>query len=226
MNLWSIRPHYLLKIDVTAVALTSEQGDQDIRSSVLRELQDTKSVVVRRGVLTHHQVPIGIRGPKRCQRWAAWCPPSAIQRIVTPMDLLKQVETMNDWQFSPVRRALRSLVNSWHSLTDPWGPAGSFGFELATGKPTTTSRSDLDVVIYADEPLSRSEAQRLLVSTQDLNVTVDIRVETPVCDFSAEYVRSTGNTILLRTCAGLVLSDDPWDESLSCTSAAEEEHAA
>jgi len=55
----------------------------------------------------------------------------------------------------------------WRWLTHScWGPGGSVGFELATGKRTTIPRSDLDIVVYANEHLSRSDAQRLLVSTR------------------------------------------------------------
>jgi phosphoribosyl-dephospho-CoA transferase len=104
------------------------------------------------------------------------------------------------------------LMNAWQSFTYPWGPAGSLGFEVATGRQTTTMRSDLDVVIYADEPLPRRDAQRLLAAADDLEVTVDIRVETPTCGFSlTEYATSPTKTILLRTVAGPVLGDDPWE---------------
>ena len=156
-------------------------------------------------------MPIGIRGHQRFQRWAAWYPRYAIQEIVKPMDLLTRVNP--DRNVSPPHRALQSLMKAWRWFTNPWGPAGSLGFEVATGQPTTTLQSDLDVVIYADNPLSRRDAQRLLASADDLEVTVDIRIETPMCGFSlTEYATSPTKTILLRTVAGPVLGDDPWDE--------------
>jgi phosphoribosyl-dephospho-CoA transferase len=103
------------------------------------------------------------------------------------------------------------------------GTGGSVGFELATGKPTTTRRSDLDIVIYAEEHLSKSDAKRLLISARDLPVTVDIRVETPVCGFSlAEYVEPSAESMLLRTCAGPILSEDPWNTDLLSTTASPE----
>jgi phosphoribosyl-dephospho-CoA transferase len=107
------------------------------------------------------------------------------------------------------------LMNAWQSLTYPWGPAGSLGFEMATGQQTTTMKSDLDVVIYADHPLSRRDAQRLLASADDLETKVDIRIETPMCGFSlTEYATSPTKTILLRTVAGPVLAHDPWNPEL------------
>ena len=213
MNLRSIRPHYLLKVDTAAISFANSSFDVSVPASVRRELEETNFVVVRRGMVTENWVPIGIRGPQRFQRWAAWYPRHTIQEIVKPMDLLTQVDTVNDRNFSPARRALRSLMQAWQSLIYPWGPAGSLGFEVASGKQTTTMQSDLDVVIYADEPLSRRDAQRLLASSDDLEVTVDIRIETPMCGFSlAEYATSPTKTILLRTCNGPILGDDPWDE--------------
>ena len=212
MNFRSIRPHYLLKIDTAAISFANSSFSESLPASVRRELEETNFVVVRRGMVTENWVPIGIRGPQRFQRWAAWYPRYAIQEIVKPMDLLVQIDTVNDRKALPARRALRSLMKAWQSLTYPWGPAGSLGFEVATGKQTTTMQSDLDVVIYADEPLSRRDAQRLLTSSDDLEVKVDIRIETPTCGFSlAEYATSPTKTILLRTNAGPVLGD-PWED--------------
>jgi phosphoribosyl-dephospho-CoA transferase len=212
MNFRSIRPHYLVKIDTAAISFGNNSSfNESVPASVRQELEETNFVVVRRGVITESWVPIGIRGPQRFQRWAAWYPRYAIQEIVTPMGLLTRVNAVNDPNASPVRRALQSLMKAWGWLTYPWGPAGSLGFELATGKQTTTMTSDLDVVIYADDPLSRRDAQRLLASADDLEVTVDIRIETPMCGFSlTEYATSPTKTILLRTVAGPILGDNPW----------------
>jgi phosphoribosyl-dephospho-CoA transferase len=215
MNFRSIRPHYLVKIDAAAISFGGSSFDVSIPASVRRELEETNFVVVRRDVITESWVPIGIRGPQRFQRWAAWYPRYAIQEIVKPMDLLTRVNTVNDLNVSPARRTLRSLMKAWRWLTYPWGPAGSLGFEVATGKQTTTMQSDLDVVIYADHPLSRRNAQRLLACADDLEVTVDIRIETPMCGFSlTEYATSPTKTILLRTVSGPILGADPWDERL------------
>lgn len=115
--------------------------------------------------------------------------------------------------------ALRSLValasnKTWQAFPLPWGPGGSVGFELATGRDTATPQSDLDVVIYADERLSAQEAKRLHAATQYLPAIVDVRVETPVCGFSlTEYASQTPAHILLRTASGALLGADPWDGS-------------
>jgi phosphoribosyl-dephospho-CoA transferase len=130
--------------------------------------------------------------------------------------LLERFKIEKDLRESPACRGLGLLAMDWRWLTHcRWGPGGSLGFELATGKRTTTPRSDLDIVVYANEHLSRSDAHRLLASTRYLEVGVDIRVETPVCGFSlAEYAGPIATSILLRTSAGPILGDNPWNENL------------
>src|SRR5215468_3408789 len=116
MEFRSIRPHYLLKIDTASISCGNNSFDVSIPASVRRELKETNFVVVRRGVVTESWVPIGIRGPQRFQRWAAWYPPDAIREIVRPMDLLTQVDTANARDILPARRGLRSLMNAWQWL--------------------------------------------------------------------------------------------------------------
>lgn len=225
MNLSTIFPHYLLKVNAPEVILANGRGAQCVPSWVSGELRKTPLVVIRREVAARNLIPVGIRGPERSQRWAAWCPPTAIQQIVTPADLLKRFATMPDLPVSPACRALRCLAVAWKWFTPAcWGPGGSVGFELATGKQTTTLRSDLDLVIYAGERLSGRDAQRLLASTADLEAAVDVRVETPVCGFSlAEYARPIAQSILLRTSAGPILGDNPWNVDLRSISARRED---
>src|SRR5258708_13633707 len=184
MNFGPLRPHYLLKIDTAAISFGNSSFNESVPASVRRDLEETNFVVVRRGVIDGRWVPIGIRGSQRFQRWAAWYPPDAIQEIVKPMDLLTRVNTVNHRNTSPAHRALRSLMNAWRSLIYPWGPAGSLGFEVATGKQTTTMQSDLDVLIYADEPFPPRDSQRLLTSAVDLQTKIDIRITTPLSAFS------------------------------------------
>jgi phosphoribosyl-dephospho-CoA transferase len=216
----AILPHYLLGVNASEVILSNAPGDQFVPSWVFRELRKASWVVVRRGTVTRKLIPVGIRGPERSQRWAALCPPDAIRQIVTPTDLLRRFEITKDLLKSPAFRGLGLLAVDWRWLAHcRWGPAGSVGFELATGKRTITPRSDLDIVVYADDHLSRSDGQRLLDSARDLEVGVDIRVETPVCGFSlTEYARPSAGSILLRTSAGPILGDNPWNGNLGSIS--------
>jgi hypothetical protein len=109
MKLSAILPHYLLRVSATEVILANDRDDQCAPSWVFRELGKTSLVVVRRGAVTRDRIPVGIRGPERSQRWAALCPPSAIQQIITPTDLLKRFETTRDSHASPACRGLGSL---------------------------------------------------------------------------------------------------------------------
>jgi len=111
-------------------------------------------------------------------------------------------------------RSLSLLAGNetWHGFPQAWGPGGSIGFELATGRDTATPHSDLDVVIYADERFSAVEAKRLHAATRFLPSMVDVLVETPVCGFAlTEYATQAPAPILLRTASGVMLGADPWD---------------
>ena len=133
---------------------------------------------------------------------------TALDRVAAPVLPSARVQAI------PALRSLVSLASNetWQAFPQPWGPGGSVGFELATGRDTATPQSDLDVVIYADERLSAQEAKCLLAATQHLASIVDVRVETPVCGFSlTEYASQTPAPILLRTASGPLLGADPWD---------------
>jgi phosphoribosyl-dephospho-CoA transferase len=99
----------------------------------------------------------------------------------------------------------------WAVFTLLWGPAGSVGFELASGHKITTETSDLDLVIRAAEQIGVEEAKFLLDRTLGLEAKIDVRVETPVCGFALEeYVSAT--KILLRYPDGVRLGENPWRE--------------
>jgi phosphoribosyl-dephospho-CoA transferase len=168
-------------------------------------LCDPPFVVVRRGAITADEIPIGIRGVRRNERWATTCHPKHVKRILTPQSLLARAIPDRPM---PALHALRLLKERW---PPNWGPGGSVGFELATGAPVVTPDSDLDAVIYAPNPIDITEARNLLEATRNLPAAVDIRVETPHVGFSlAEYVAHPGAKILLKTPQGAVLGTDPW----------------
>jgi phosphoribosyl-dephospho-CoA transferase len=193
------RIHDLLEIDVARFL-----REQATPRWVTASLQRIPFVVVRRGVEMDDAIPVGVRGARRSERWAASCHPSLVRRVLTPEELLDR--RIPDRM--PALRALRVLKERWRR---DWGPGGSVGFELATGEPVVTPDSDLDAVIYAAQPIDTSEARSLLESTRGLPAAVDIRVETSRVGFSlAEYVGCEGAKLLLRTPSGAVLGTDPW----------------
>ncbi len=189
-------------------------------------LRQTPFVVVRRGPISNNEIPVGIRGTHRNERYPATCHPTLVGGILTPQRLLARAQatsTRSSRRTSdiPALQALALLTERWNTLELPWGPAGSVGFELATGRPTATSQSDLDVVIYADTPMTIAEARHLRDDAQGLPAPVDIRVETPTCGFSLhEYASRSPAPILLRTVSGdAVLAADPWAAAPDATRA-------
>ena len=201
------RIHDLLEIDAQSLL----NANSSAPAWVAESLPAAPFVVVRRGLAPAGDIAIGVRGGARNQRWAGSCAESWVRRVITPMQL--HAPTLPRSLAIP---ALRSLVflshhEIWQTLPHQWGPGGSVGFELATGRPTATPQSDLDIVIFADERLSVEEAKRLHAATQSLPSVVDVRVETPVCGFSlAEYASRAPSPILLRGTSGTRLGVDPW----------------
>jgi len=168
-------------------------------------------VVVRRAVSHGKQVPVGVRGKERAQRWAGFVNPEQIAQIVSPNQLRESLVESS-------RRGLRAF----HSLRFlgpkaamkglDWGPGGSAGFELASGRPTVTEASDLDIVIRAREPFDRAFAKSICIQLEGLSARVDVLVETPCCAFSLdEYAHSQLDRLLVRTDTGRILAADPWD---------------
>jgi phosphoribosyl-dephospho-CoA transferase len=105
------------------------------------------------------------------------------------------------------------MDEKWCDLTLPWGPTGSVGFELASGRRSTNEWSDLDLVIRTPARISRERARSLWNQTKRLAVRVDVRVETPHCGFSLEeYACWSSDRILLRYPDGPKLGADPWSE--------------
>jgi phosphoribosyl-dephospho-CoA transferase len=242
------RIHDLLEIDAERFL----RAHSSIPAWVAASLRQTPFVVVRRGPVSEQEIPIGIRGAHRNERWAGGCHPSLVNEILTPRTLLGRAAVvavapaaatvapaplsrvaasvphtappLSRAAAIPALRALSLLAERWKSLDSVWGPGGSVGFELATGRHVVTPQSDLDVVIYAHRRMTVNEARLLRDSTQALPAPVDIRVETLNCGFSlVEYASRAPAPILLRTASGTLLGADPW-EAQDTTGAAQ--HAA
>src|ERR1700739_3076411 len=192
----SARTHDLLEIDANVFIA----GNASAPRWVQKALRKTPFVVVLRGRTTDQEIPIGVRGAERNQRWAAFCHPTWLKSILTPPQLLTVTIPALRADAAPALGALQVLKDRWMDLDHPWGPGGSVGFELATGWYVVKPQSDLDVVIYAGGKITRAEARSLQARTINLLVAVDIRVETLVCGFSLiEYARGDPAGILLRT---------------------------
>jgi phosphoribosyl-dephospho-CoA transferase len=178
-------------------------------------LQRAPWTVVRRAAPRPGLWPVGVRGGERQQRSAAWLPHRAIQECITP----QMLAAAQSWQRGPSAAATPAIgvldevaaILVAHGFGGRWGPGGSVGFELASGVPSTTPHSDLDVVLKADEPISRTHAARLHAELCDLPVRIDALLETPHGGaVLAEYAQGAELT-LLRSAQGPRLVRDPWN---------------
>jgi phosphoribosyl-dephospho-CoA transferase len=207
-QLHPVRTHDLLRVDAQQF-LAAQPSAPEWAGENLRR---TPFVVVRRGPAEEQGIPVGVRGVKRNERWAAFCHPKLVQRFMTPPQLLRhEVPTLRA-DVTPALRSLHLLADRWMHLDRLWGPGGGVGFELATGIPVAKPESDLDIVIYAEKPMTAAEAKSLCESATNLPSAVDIHVETPICSFSLiEYATQNPARILLRTPFGVMLGSDPWN---------------
>ncbi len=203
------RPHDLLWISgIEALSLPCAPPEW-----VEKAIAATPVVVLRREASSGDEIPVGVRGRTRSERLPASVALHAVRRRVTPEDLAerKRWREIPRPEFAAIGHALQSIAVRWRGLA--WGPAGSVGFELATGAPVTTCESDLDLVIHAPQRISRREAEILLQSVVGLEVRTDVRIETPFGSVALqEYASPVSARILMRTCTGPMLIADPWTE--------------
>jgi len=208
-----VRPHDILKLK-RAVVL---EGMLQAPGWVEPSLAAVPFVTVRRAPLFSSAIPIGVRGSERSRRWAGFADPKCVENVIRPRDLRSCQALPQIGGEAPVAalRQLRIVMERWREVAWPWGPSGSVGFELATGFKCVGPLSDLDLVLYADDPIDRRRAISLQDSLAGGPARVDALVETPVCAFSlAEYANGCSDRILLRTVYGPRLGLDPWNREL------------
>ncbi|WP_459907816.1 malonate decarboxylase holo-ACP synthase [Caballeronia sp. HLA56] len=215
-----MRPHDLLKIDTLS---SSAGGGADVAASLLfapnvpswvaTSLAHSPFVVVRRAPRLGDAIPIGVRGSTRGERFGAWIDQRSIASALSPEALLERTPD-SDRAHLPAFALLRAISSSIQATGLAWGPAGSTGFELASGTPTVTPESDLDIVIRAPSPLSRDAAAALLDTlsrtAREIGTRIDVQIETPEAAFSlAEFARANLR-VMLRHADGPRLVADPW----------------
>jgi phosphoribosyl-dephospho-CoA transferase len=202
--------HSLLRLSSASV-LEWESGPPDWASEALR---CAPFVVMRRPLPRSEALPVGVRGGARSQRAAAWVSAGAVQECITPQMLAAQHawRQRRDFAITPAVAALEEVaaIFDGHGMAGRWGPGGSVGFELASGVPSTTPNSDLDIVLGAAASMSRADAARLHAELSAQTVRIDVLLETPNGAVAlAEYAKSVG-AILLRSPQGPRLARDPW----------------
>lgn len=205
----NFRPHDLVWIDGSQSLI----AETSVPTWVVTILAEQPVAVVRRGRAAPGLVPIGIRGNARDERFAGIVPAGAVTRHVRPEDLLSQRQEPSRArrEAMPALQAFYAVMSAWADLDLPWGPAGSVGFELATGMPAVTANSDLDLVIHAAARLSEQDGVLLLQAVADIDAVPDVQVEAPQGSFSLrEYCDGRSLRRRLKTCDGARLVRDPW----------------
>ncbi len=192
-----------------------EALEGEVPTWVTESLQRAPWVVVRRAPFLGGLIPVGIRGESRVQRFAGWVSPDAVLEAVDPQTLARR----RSWALAdqarfaaiPALAALDAIekIMAERGLGTLWGPAGSVGFELASGRATATVRSDLDLVVAIDGPgspeVTAGNPCALWAALADLPVRVDVLLETPYGAVALqEYARSRteNGSFILRTTAG------------------------
>jgi phosphoribosyl-dephospho-CoA transferase len=178
-------------------------------------LQLAPWAVIRRAAPRPGLWPVGVRGGQRSQRAAAWLPHRAAAECITP----QRLAATRAWREHPRATAAPAVavldavaaILATHGFAGRWGPGGSVGFELASGLRCTTPDSDLDLVLSAKLPVTRTDAARLHTDLSKLPVRIDLLLETPRgAAVLAEYARGV-DVILLRSAQGPRLVRDPWN---------------
>jgi phosphoribosyl-dephospho-CoA transferase len=165
--------------------------------------------VVRRAARRGALVPVGVRGSSRGERLAAWLPESRAVRRLRPEDLAAR----RGWRGrdAPQLSALDAVeaLLAAHGLA--WGPAGSVGFELATGVACVGPESDVDLVVRAPTALPRVVAWRLQAALAALPVRIDAQLETPAGAVALAEYAAGAPRVVLRTLDGPRWVATPWE---------------
>ena len=173
-------------------------------------------VVVRRALAAAGFIAVGVRGAARNERYGTWARSEDIEAVFRPEALLPLRSAL-----APERAALPAFVALDALCRDTscfdsfaWGPAGSAGFELATGAPTVTATSDLDLLIRSPNHLSHDEAERLQAvldrHAAQTSARIDAQLETPAGGVALVEYASRKARVMARHASGPQLVADPW----------------
>ncbi|SOZ26439.1 Phosphoribosyl-dephospho-CoA transferase [Cupriavidus taiwanensis] len=204
-------PHDLVWLDDPASALARAALPAWVS---LPALDDTP-LVVRRDRRRPGEIPVGLRGRTRAERFGTWIARSAIRKLVTPMELAAR----RAWRLRPelmalpAIRLLEAIADRLDGAGIHWGVAGSAGFSLACARNVLHADSDLDLLVNADRSLAASHLKLLAELQRAAPVRIDIQVATPYGGFALLERLRSGGRVLLKTDHGPYLCDDPWQPS-------------
>jgi phosphoribosyl-dephospho-CoA transferase len=189
-------------------------GDAPPPAWVELALREIPWVVVRRGHIRDGIVPVGVRGPTRSHRFAAWAAISEIADRLSPEELIVAAPIIERKRMDavPALGALDRVAELLMRRGYRWGPGGSVGFELATGFATATPLSDLDLILRQDRRLEPDRATDLLAALVEAAAParIDVMLETPIGGVSLANLAAMQSQVLVRTPFGPRLAADPW----------------
>jgi phosphoribosyl-dephospho-CoA transferase len=201
------RPHDLLRLAPDTPSFDGAPG------WVAASLARAPYVVVRRAPPLGERLAVGVRGGARGERFGTWLEPRCIEAMFAPEALRTREPAAGrrDLPAFALLGAVAAIVDAYGLV---WGPAGSAGFELASGAPAVTPASDLDLIVRAPAPLPRADASALFDALSQAaghgGTRIDVQVQTPDAAFSlAEFARPNVR-VMVRHADGPRLADDPW----------------
>jgi phosphoribosyl-dephospho-CoA transferase len=205
-----VNPHDLLQL------APDTPGFSDAPAWVAASLERAPFVVVRRASAVNSLIAVGIRGAIRSERFGSWLDPRYVQRVLTP-EMLGNLEPLVTRAKLPVFALLQAVSSICDASGYVWGPTGSAGFELASGCPTVTHTSDLDLLLRAPERLERASAKNLFddlsQAALDHGTRIDMQIQTCDAAFSLAEYAHPGARVMLRCADGPKLVVDPWQTS-------------
>ncbi|WP_322013837.1 malonate decarboxylase holo-ACP synthase [Paraburkholderia sp. J12] len=173
--------------------------------------------VVRRARGADGFVAVGVRGAERDQRFGTWLHHQDIESFCSPEELIHRQPQAGRSTLPPfvALALLRDMPSALRDVT--WGPTGSTGFELATGLPTLSATSDLDLLIRLPErcepALIHALANTLAHAATRANTRVDAQVETPAGGVALAELAAEKPRVLVRANDGPRFLADPWQPS-------------
>lgn len=203
-----IAPHDLLKITGWEDLITRMEIPEWVKLS----LNSSPFVVVRRAPAPEKQIAVGVRGKSRNERFGTFLRTSSVVKHITPEQLVtgQLWERSNRYKKLEVLRILGEIEALLYTYGYQWGPTGSVGFELASGKETANLKSDLDLVIRAPKLIPIKIAEEIIKVLRKYSCAVDVQVETPQGAISlVEYARNI-TPIVIKTTNGPLLINNPW----------------
>ena len=206
----AVSPHDLLQL------APGTPDFPDAPAWVAASLKRAPFVVIRRAVSANGLIAVGMRGAIRGERFGSWLEPRYVAQILKPESLgsVKPLTTRAKLPAFALLQAVASLCNATGYV---WGPTGSAGFELASGYPTVTRSSDLDLLLRAPEALDRATAKTLFDTLSqaalDHGTHIDVQIQTLDGAFSLAEYAHPGARVMLRCADGPKLVADPWQTS-------------